>query len=238
LQGFLDAKESPMTTLLEQRTAAVAAFHERCPHLDAERVVASLSDGLKLLCDLFFARVGHDVEEQGQMDSMLLPAGAMAELRTALRVHVLIDVYSCVEAADEATDEAVSNSDSWLEPLLLQLRLGNSNEPAVREFFDMLNLPEEDQRRRVFASALERRMPQATKAPLVLYRLYPLAVRIVMAVALGDHWRARQLRGEQIKVLPFIADCHACHGQPLDNGETCSRCGNPLWKVEWLSAAD
>ena len=69
-----------MTTLLEQRTAAVAAFHERCPHLDAERVVASLSDGLKLLCDLFFARVGHDVEEQGQMDSMLLPAGAMAEL--------------------------------------------------------------------------------------------------------------------------------------------------------------
>jgi hypothetical protein len=222
--------------LAAQRTAAVAKFHERCPHLDAEHVVASLSDGLKLLTDLFYARVGHDVEEQGGLDSMFMPAGAAAELRTALRVHALIDVYTCVEAATEATGQAVSNADGWLERCLLQLRAGDAE--TTREYFDLFAHEDEEHRRRAFASSLERRMPQATAAPLVLYRLYPLAARLTMAVALGDHWRARELRTAQIKLLPFIADCHDCHGQPLDNGESCQHCGNPLWKHEWLTAAD
>lgn len=227
-----------MTTTLLQRTAAVATLQERCPHLEAERVVVSLSDGLKLLGDLFFARVGHDVEEQGNLDSMLMPAGAASEMRTALRVHTLIDVYSCVEATHEAQSEVISNSDSWFEPWLLGLRLPANELNAISEYRDLFAVGDEEHRRRAFASALERRMPQATRAPLVVYRLYPLAVRVAVAVALGDHWRARQIRSEQIQVLPFIADCHHCHGQPLDNGETCAHCGNPLWKHEWLSAAD
>jgi hypothetical protein len=226
------------THFLEQRTAAIAAFHERCPQLDAEHVVTSLNDGLKLLGDLFFDRVGHDVAEHGPLDSMLMPAGALSEVRTALRVHTLLDVYSCVEAASEAASEAISNADGWLEPWLLQLRLGASHAEAVRDYLALFDHREDSQRRRAFASALERRMPQATEAPLVLYRLYPLAARIAMAVALGDHTRARQLRSEQIRVLPFIADCHHCHGHPLDNGETCDHCGNPLLKLEWLSEAD
>jgi hypothetical protein len=227
-----------MSTQSLQRSEAVAAFHERCPHLEADRVVASLSDGLKLLSSLFFDRIGHDVSEHGPMDSMLMPANAVAEVRTALRAHTLIDVYSCVVAAQEATGEALSNADGWLEPWLLQLRGVPQDDPAVRECLALFDHRDEEHRRRAFASALERRMPQATEAPLVLYRLYPLAARLAMAIALGDHWRARQVRSEQIKVLPFIADCHDCHGQPLDNGESCHHCGNPLWKHEWLSAAD
>jgi hypothetical protein len=226
------------TQLAEQRTAALAAFHQHCPQLNAERFVASLTDGLKLLSDLFFERVGHDVEEHGSLDSMLMPAGVSAELRTALRVHTLIDVYSCVEAAAAAPKQIAGEGDDWFELWLLQLRLPTADSESLREYRALFEHRDEEHRRRAFASTLERRMPQATRAPLVLYRLYPLAVRVALAVALGDHWSARQLRDEQIKILPFIADCHHCHGHPLDNGETCVHCGNPLWKHQWLSAAD
>ena len=76
------------------------------------------------------------------------------------------------------------------------------------------------------------------QAPLVIYRLLPLGVRIIVAVAFGDHLRAGETRNEQTALLPVIADCHECHGRPLDNGERCHRCSNPLWGFDWLTAAD
>jgi hypothetical protein len=90
----------------------------------------------------------------------------------------------------------------------------------------------------MFSSALERALPEARKAPLVIYRLYPRAVRIATAIAFGDALRAQEIRSEQISFLPIIADCHHCHGAPLENGESCVDCGNPLWKIKWLNTTD
>ena len=83
--------------------------------------------------------------------------------------------------------------------------------------------------------ALLKELPRARHIRLVLFRLYPLAVRIVTDVAFGDHFRANELRNQQLALLPAIADCHECHGKTLDNGEKCRTCGNPVWLYEWLT---
>jgi hypothetical protein len=85
---------------------------------------------------------------------------------------------------------------------------------------------------------LEQALPEASKAPLGIYRMFPRAVRITTAVAFSDMQRAREVRAEQVSYLPIIADCHQCHGLPLDNRETCVQCGNPIWKLKWLSAVE
>jgi rRNA maturation endonuclease Nob1 len=45
-----------------------------------------------------------------------------------------------------------------------------------------------------------------------------------------------EARKKQIDLLPHISDCHACRGNPLENGERCQQCGNPMWKFDWLVA--
>jgi len=57
-------------------------------------------------------------------------------------------------------------------------------------------------------------------------------------VASGDCWQAFSCRSHQVALLPGITDCHACHGELLDNGKICSTCNNPLWKYEYLTIAD
>jgi dTDP-4-amino-4,6-dideoxygalactose transaminase len=106
---------------------------------------------------------------------------------------------------------------------------------ARRQAYDHLT---DGERRRMFASHVEQALPEATSAPLVVYRLYPRAVRIATALAFGDRLRASDIRNEQIAYLPVIADCHECHGVTLDNGEVCKQCGNPLWKLNWMNATD
>ncbi len=121
---------------------------------------------------------------------------------------------------------------------LLQLRLGNEIPPAVLHRLEGYCKRTSDEQRLMFASIIERTVPEALKVPLVIYRLYPQAVRIVLAISFGDTLRAAELRNSQIALLPAIDDCHDCHGRPLPSGESCPACGNPLWKINWLSAAD
>jgi len=85
-----------------------------------------------------------------------------------------------------------------------------------------------------FVSVLQRAIPESARAPLVLFRLYPRAVRILAAVAFGDPLRAQELRAEQIGFLPAISDCHECHGRVMDNEDICRCCGNPLWNFAFL----
>ena len=91
-----------------------------------------------------------------------------------------------------------------------------------------------EQRRLKFLSVLQHSMPETTKAPLVLFRLYPRSLRIATAVAFGDFVRAKKLRSEQMSFLPAITDCHECHGRVFENDEICRCCGNPLWNYAWL----
>ncbi|MFO7908116.1 MAG: hypothetical protein R6U98_36080 [Pirellulaceae bacterium] len=63
-----------------------------------------------------------------------------------------------------------------------------------------------------------------------------MSVRIVTAIAFGKHMDAAEIRNRQTFWLPAIGDCPECHGRPLDNGEECSVCGNPIWRYRWLCA--
>ena len=62
--------------------------------------------------------------------------------------------------------------------------------------------------------------------------------RLAVAVAFNDPLRAAELRSEQVNLLPAIEDCLHCHGRPLETGDVCSECGNPLWNLDWLLSAD
>ena len=97
---------------------------------------------------------------------------------------------------------------------------------------------EPDVRRLEFSRVLQKLMPETAKAPLILFRLFPLAVRIVATVAFGDHFAASELRNQQTRWQPAVADCLECHGRVLDNGDRCPTCANPLWEYVWLTAAD
>jgi hypothetical protein len=117
---------------------------------------------------------------------------------------------------------------------IFRLRLGEGYQAVVDKRVGYYSSRTIEERRLKFVSVLQRTMPQSAKAPLILFRLFPRSVRILTAVAFGDPWRAKELRAEQIRFLPSIADCHECHGRVLDNDEICRCCGNPLWNFAWL----
>ena len=127
----------------------------------------------------------------------------------------------------------------WYLSWLARLRLGDlePGSEGARRCNEYASLSA-DKRRLAFADALARILPESRKAPLVLFRLFPLAVQIVTACAFGDGSAASAMRQEQVSILPAIAACRACHGRILERGEPCNACGNPLWKYEWLTAID
>jgi hypothetical protein len=95
-----------------------------------------------------------------------------------------------------------------------------------------------DGRRLKFTNVMAGALAESRRAPLVLFRLFPYAVQIATALAFEDHVLSDAARDQQLHLLPSIRDCHHCRGKLLDNGEECRLCGNPLWKYEWLTAAD
>ena len=118
-----------------------------------------------------------------------------------------------------------------------RLRLGDAvASPAVAQRLTSYRGKSPDDRRRVFSNQLQRVQPEAVRAPLVMFRLLPLAISIVTSLAYGDHPRAEETRKRQVAWLASIADCHACHGRLMDIGEECPQCGNPIWKYNWLTA--
>jgi len=95
-----------------------------------------------------------------------------------------------------------------------------------------------DDRRLALTDVLLQVLPESRRAPLVLFRLMPLAVHIATALAFGDHATAAEVRARQIACLPSIRDCHRCRGEVADNGDLCEVCGSPLWRYEWLTVTD
>ena len=226
-------------TTLQRRTVAEEQLRSRRSDLDAAATVRSLSDGLDLLANLLFDRVDRDVEQNFGVDSMLMPPSTQREIEATTRAHTLIDVYSAVVAAEEAVQRGYIDDANWFVQWLLDLRLDDPADDVASRAAERAKKyqgMQPDERRLKFASSLERRVPNAVNAPLVTYRLYPLGVRMVVAIAFGDNFRAGELRNQQASLLPVISDCHSCHGNPLDNGERCEACSNPLWGYEWLTA--
>ena len=220
---------------LARRTAAAAQLSEQEPGLPAEQVTHSLVYGLNSLRNLLFQRIHEDVEANVGHDSMLLPV-SVEESTFAARHE--IESYQVSVAALAVRNRQYLRSDmKWFANWLAHLCMGEAiNDTKWRRRIRHYLAMSDDELRLSFSRNLENVFPEARLAPLILYRLFPLSVRIVTSIAFGNHLDAAELRNRQTFWLPAISDCHECHGRPLDNGDQCAVCGNPVWTYDWLCA--
>jgi hypothetical protein len=228
--------EKQLSDCLAQRTAAAAELREYLVELSAEQVTHSLTYGLNTLRNLLFQRIHLDVEANFGLDSMLMPASVEESERLA---KAEIDAYQIAITTLAVRDGKYASCEpQWFVKWLGELRLGADLKDSKwrRRIRHYAGATSEDEQRLLFSRSLETVFPEARRAPLILFRLFPLSVRIVAAIAFGHHLDAAELRNKQTLWLSAIADCHDCHGRALDNGEQCAVCGNPVWKYHWLCA--
>jgi len=205
--------------------------------LNAPNIAGSLSKGLRALRELLLTRLHNDVEAAFGVDSLLAPATSGEAQREIQLSASEIEIYSLVVVLAEVLHSGYANRQlDWFRDWMLRLRFDPEFQAPARRRMEFYEPYGDNERRHMFASIIEQALPEATKAPLVIYRLYPRSVRIAAALAFTDPLRAKEIRSEQISYLPAIADCRECHGLPLENGDVCGHCGNPLWKINWLNA--
>ena len=218
---------------LKRRADAAAEFNQRHNRADGAQVVNSLADGLNALRDLLYTRAYGDVEQRFGVDSMLVASAEIKQLEIGRNE---IELYEIAEsAATVAERRYFPEADAWYLEWLIRLRLDELQAAgaASKRLTDYLS-QSPDGRRRKFSQVFERSLPDAGHAPLVIYRLFPLAVGAATSLALGDLAGAEDARRRQIAILPGIADCPRCHGRVLSNEDRCPQCGNPFWNYDWL----
>ncbi len=155
-------------------------------------------------------------------------------------MKIEIELYQvAVSAAAVCRGDYADGGPEWFWQWLARLRLGPSQpDERVVQRVQCYLAKTPDQRRLTFTDVMARALPESRRAPLVLFRLMPLAVEIVTALAFGDSSQATEVRQRQVAVLPAISDCEQCRGKLLENGEQCPECGNPLWLFDWLRSVD
>lgn len=222
---------------VRRRQEASSEFNQHEGRGDGDVVAGSLSGGLTIVRDSLYVRLHEDVQRKVGMDSMLLP---VSPEKTEKLTKIEIELFELAVSATTVAERGyVQGDDSWFLPWLTRLRLGRLfDDPRVLKRLATYRAASADAQWRTFSNVLAGVVPESRRAPLVLFRLVPQAVRIATALAFGDHATADHARQQQTLVLPSIRDCHRCHGKLLENGEQCAGCGNPLWKFEWLTAAD
>jgi hypothetical protein len=219
------------------RGAMIEAFNRHGKRTDGEHVVAGLDSGLTLLCDLFYTRIHRDVERYLGADSMIMP---LSETNAETDTKRVIEVYQVAESACAVREYGYLQSDwKWYADWLAGLRLGSGardGQPPrqIAEYMELVPRA----RRLALTDVLLKVLPESRKAPMVLYRLVPSAVRIATALAFGEGAAAAELRKRQKTLLPSIADCPACRGAVLESGKSCEVCENPMWSYEYLTATD
>lgn len=219
----------------DRRDRFIAEFDAQLQRSDGRRIVNSLCYGLTELRGLLFTRVHADVERNFGRDSMVMP---MSLLASEDRARLEIDIFQIATSSAQVQQHKYVADPAWYLDWLRRLRLDDSAyQDNVRKRLERYWEMTEEERRVGFSRVLEKTFPEATRAPLVLYRLFPLSVAIATALAFSDDADARRLRQQQISWLPAIADCQECRGQVLENGERCATCSNPLWTYDWLNVA-
>ena len=216
---------------------AVEEFNGSGGRNDGARVAGGLFHGLRVLREAFYLRIHQDVERMIGKDSLLMP---VSELQTLRRTTEEVEAFQVAESVAAVRQSGyLGERADWYLPWLLRLRLGKQpvGPQVLKRCLDYAS-GSDDQRRLEFTDALVRILPESTKAPLVLFRLYPLALHIVTAGAFDDRDTGTALRKRQSAILPAILACRVCHGRILQSDEPCARCGNPLWKYEWLTVID
>ncbi len=191
--------------------------------------------GLETLADLMLDRVAIEPGTMFGVDSMIMPSSFVERHAVAT---LEIELFQAAIASETAARHGYLRSDdSWFPRWLIAARLPERHtEPAVIARLTVYRAQPPDARRLTLETAFERALPQAAHAPLVLFQLFPLAVEIVTAIAFGAVADAEAARKRQREALPNLADCTACRGALLENGDDCRQCGNPLWKYDWLTA--
>lgn len=222
----IQSPQSPVLTDLSERS------HGASSHSTSECLCNSLTKLRKLLIQ----RTNEDVEREFGKDSMVV--SSLAELeRQEHRASMEIETYCCVLVNEEVINNHYLECDEerfldWL----LHLRFGNQWQKIKQQRVGFYLSDTVAQRRMKFLGLLQRALPESARAPLVLFRLFPRAVRIAAAMAFRDMQRAQALREEQIQLLPTIGYCHECHGRLMDCEESCRCCGNPIWTINWLQS--
>jgi hypothetical protein len=225
----------PFQKTLERRADAAAEFDAQQPGQQGAQVTNSLSAGFTLLRTALFQRIHEDVERFYGTDSMLAPLSIKDLIRMEKVSEVEIEIYQIAVSTEEVSDRGYVRDVSWYRDWLCRLRLGDlAKRSQVKKRLEHYLAEARLERRQEFSGILARAVPEAAKAPLVLYRLYPGSVRIATSLVFDDKLAAAETRNYQVSILPHIADCRECHGRPLDNGEQCESCGNPVWTFEWL----
>jgi len=220
--------------LASRREREIAEFAENTQRADAPAVVASLIDGLQQLRDTFFDRIHRDVELAMGTDSLLLP---VSTARSVTATNAEIGAYQIAEAAAAVREFQLAADAVWFARWLTPTWLAQSAESSVvAKLVAEYLATSANSRRRTFSTRLVKVFPEASQAPLVIYRLFPLANVLATCVAFRDSTRAAEIRKQQISWLAVIRDCQQCHGRVLENGEQCAQCGNPFWKYDWLTA--
>lgn len=214
---------------------AVREFDAHHASGGGERIVAGLAAGLDRLAELMLDRASTDPETRFGVDSMIMPSSLV---KGHLAATLEIELFAAVETAETAYRNGyLAGNESWFLPWLISWRLPDRHhEGGVAARLAVYKAKPADGRRLALETALERALPQATHAPLVLYRMFPLAVEVAAALSFADGPGAQAARKRQLTILPGLADCQTCHGSLLENGDECRICGNPLWKFDWLTA--
>jgi hypothetical protein len=229
--------QTAQAILSEALNHAAEEFNRHERRSDGVAAVNWLDRGLTILRSALYLRVHQDVELMVGRDSMLMP---VSEMRTVLLANQSIEAYQIAESTAAAKDfHYASDPAGWYLGWLARIRLGDQDwggEIVERTKTYLAKTAEE--RRSAFSDEMARIVHEAVSAPLVLFRLLPLAVQIITARAFGDQKTADDLRRRQVTILSSIQDCRNCKGQVMNFGEQCPNCGNPLWTYEWLTAAD
>ena len=228
-----------MLASIQKRHAS--AIEQLCQHCDSdkcEEIVENLSASLTQMRNLLVKRVHEDIEARFGVDSMIAPMSLSEEERELHHAKIEIEIYMIVITADEISHSGYIDDKDWTVEWLTRLRLGDDLPDDIAKRIQTYSQRSLQQRRLLFSDLLIRSLPEAQKAPLVIFRLFPKAIRLAVATAFMDPMRATELRNAQTSTLPAIADCPQCHGHPLESGENCQECGNPLWTFRWLNAAD
>lgn len=215
---------------------AAAAFDQHERREDGTQIADRLTKSLTGLRESLLRRV-LTADESIPLDSMLLP---VSKLKAQQHAAEEVEAFMIAESAAEVCDHQLcTKPEQWYADWLTAMRLDSWN--------PLGNVPERvagylkesaDERRLQFSNLLVEAIPESRHAPLVLFRVFPMAVQIATALAFDKTKSAEKIRAEQIKVLPSIAFCQECHGALLKENQECSTCGNPLWNRQWLCEVD
>ena len=151
-----------------------------------------------------------------------------------------IEVYQVAEGvAAVRAHHFLPAEDDWFVDWLIGLRLEAAAEQLSFKLQVVTYLAATGvERRMAFSNVLAKTLRESTRAPLVIFRLYPLALELAVVQAFGDRTSALAVRRRQGEILSSLHDCPECRGTILDCGDQCRQCGNPLWTIEYLLAAD